>query len=270
MSGPIKALMVFLLLIQALCVASCGSIAKRPIHPLFDLNSYEISSEERDEINRLIGFLNQKNVALTTYKGIGNIKLWGNKRVISSRAAWTGDTPMKLRLEMLGIHGGPIASVAINGPHFYYYSHVDKQYYARPLTEEGLKPFLSFSLPVDVVTYLLMGRIPVYDYRFAKITANPAGEGFVLTLVAKDGEKAEKIFLNRKKNSITMIEYYDKKGSLEVRAALSNQRRVASFEIPFTIAISDAKGNGLELDIDRYWTDVSVDASVFILSRNPG
>jgi hypothetical protein len=266
-----KAIILFFLLIQVVVIASCGSIGRRQPHELFDLNSYEMSSPKRDEISRLVTSLKQKNAALATYKGIGKVKLWNNKRVISSRAAWIGDSPLKLRLEMLGIHGGPIASVAINGQSFYYYSHADKQYYARPLTDDGLKPFVSFSLPVEVVTCLLMGRIPVYtSYRAAKIMENPSGEGFILTLVSKDSKKAQKIFLNREKTSIFRVEYYDKNGSLEVSAALSNHRMVESFEIPFAIAISDGKGSGLKMDIDRYWTGIPVEPSVFVLSRNAG
>lgn len=265
-----KVIILIFLLIQVVFIASCGSIGRRQPPALFDLNSYEISSLKKDEISRLVTTLEQKNATLATYKGIGNVKLWNNKRVISSRAAWIGDSPLKLRLEMLGIHGGPIASVAINGHDLYYYSHADKQYYARSLTDDGLKPFVSFSLPADVVTCLLMGRIPVYAYRAAKIMENPTGAGFILTLVSKDREKAQKIFLNREKTGIFRIEYYDKTGSLEVSAALSNFRSVDSFEIPFTIALSDGKGSGLQMDIDRYWTGMPVEASVFVLSRNAG
>ncbi len=265
-----KVFISYFLLIQAVGISSCGNINRRHTHPLFDMRSYEMSAPESDEISRLISSLQQRNAAVSTYKGIGNVKLWNNKHVISSRAAWIGDSPLKLRLEMLGIHGGPIASVAINGQNFYYYSHADKKYYARPLTDDGLKPFVSFPLPVEVVTHLLMGRIPVYAYRAAKIMENPSQEGYILTLVSKDAKKAQKIFLNSETTGMFRIEYYEKNGSLAVSAALSDHRRVASFEIPFAITISDGKGSGLKMDIDRYWTDVAVEPSVFVLPRNAG
>jgi hypothetical protein len=269
MAAPVKEITVFLMLVLALFIASCSSVGQKQPHPLFNLHAYEMPVPERDETDRVIGALKNQNALLTTYKGIGNIRLWTDKNVISSRAAWIGDSPVRLRLEMLGVHGGPIASIAINGAHFYYYSHADKQYYARPLTDDALKPLFSFSLPVEVVTQLLMGRIPVFAYRSAKISENPSGEGYVLTIVAENAEKAQKIYLNSEKKNISMIEYFDKNGVLDIRAVLSNQRSVGSFEIPFTIAISDGKGNGLKMDIDRCWTDIPVEPSVFVLTRNP-
>jgi hypothetical protein len=270
MSVPARIFSLFVQLTLMLSIASCSVIKQRSGSPLFDPDAYRQSAAEKDEVKSLTESLKGKNPGLTTYKGIGKVKLLSDKQVLTTRAAWIGDSSARLRFEILGVHGGPIAAAAVNGKRFYYHSHADGRYYARTLTDEGFKPLVSFPLPAEVLTCLLTGRIPIDEFRAAKIMENPEEEGFVLTLVAKKKNKAQKIFLDRGKKSVFKIEYYDQKGMLEIRAVLDRKRRVSGFDIPFSIDISDGKGSGIRIDIDRYWTNIPVDSSMFMLSRNTG
>ena len=258
-----------ILLMVPVSFFACSSIDERIGKDPFDLHGPSESPQAREEAQRLIETLKRHNAGLQTFKGLGKIQLWNKNETFTSRLAWIGNMPEKLRMELLGLYGQPATSFAADGNYFYFYSHLEDRYYKRRLTDTSLKPILALPLQLSDVLDLLAGRVSIRDYRLAKVIKNTSGEGYILIVLLKKSGIVVKLYLSHDKMSVWMTEHYRSNGSLLYRAIFKNTKRVQSYLIPFSLSVSDDNGTGFKLDIERFWVDVTVKPSVFVLPH-PG
>lgn len=261
-----KPVFLFTVLGLALFFSACGGIQKKIDRDPFGLKSGDISPLEYEEIARATALLEGRNAGLKTVKGIGNIKIYNDKESFQSRFAWIEDATQKIRMEFLGIDGRPVMSMAIDEKRLYAYSHHDKRFYTKKRSDNTLAQILSFELPLDVVSAILMGRVPLYAHGFARFLENVDGDGYVLSLLIKDSGDVERIFFNRDKTEVVMVEYYRSDESLVYRIIFTGNEKVQSYGFYPKISITDGHKTGFKMDIDRIWTDMPVDPSVFKLS----
>ena len=259
-----KAVLPLAALFLGLMLSACSYPEKKIIKDPFHLNGFPQASQE--EAQALILSLKKINEDLVTFKGIGSIDLQNKKQTLNSRLMWIGDTPQKLRLELVGIHGQPILRMASDGQWFYIYSLTEKKYYKRRIKDNTLEQFLSIPISLTTITEMLMGRVPIPDYSYVALVENPPEQGCLLYVLEQNSGHIVKIFLNQEKTGASLIEYTDSKGSLLYRINFSDEKKIKSYQIPFLISISDGSGGGIKINVDRFWVDVAVNPAIFVLA----
>jgi hypothetical protein len=235
----------------------------------FNLRSKIHSAYELKEAERIIENLRVHNANLKTFKGIGNIKIWDKNESFLFRSAWVGDAPQKIRIEFLGPHGQPVISLATDGDFIYYFSHVENRFYKKAIKKEGKAPFIKIPVELDKIIDLIVGRIPTGDYSYLKLEENPPEKGYILFLLFDKTDSVEKIFLDKDKKNVSMMECYRPDGTLLYRVTYNKNRQIGNYMVPFSLAIFDNDGTGFQLDVDRFWADTKVNPSVFVLPH-PG
>jgi uncharacterized protein YceK len=228
--------------------------------------------EEQDpakiaEARIVISTLKNKNTALKNFKGIGKIKVWDEGKIqIDERVAWIGSEPAKISIAVL-ISGYPAIKLAADGEWFYYLEVQGNQniYKKIPAPNADLKRVMSISIHSNDVITLLAGRVPIREYNSAYLKEDDTGAGYVLILKKRWCGIVEKIYIDRAKSKVRQLEVFSRAGSLVYRAILEKVRDIQGYGIPFRLKISNDDGADFQLDIDRYWANISVSPSMFVL-----
>ena len=251
--------MLFFVLMFSACSHQENKFEKDP----FNLGN--VSQATPEETQALILSLKQINANLNTYKGVGSLEFRNNNKSLYSRLMWVGDTPEKIRMEMLGVHGQSVLRLASDGRWIYINSLTDGKYYKRRIKENSLEKFLDIPIDLSTVANALMGRIPIPEIKYAALSINPSNDGYLLYVLEQKTGHIEKIFLNRNKTDVSLIENYDAKGFLLYRIKFADKKEITSHRIPFSISITNGEDAGLDINVSRYWADIDVNPSVFVL-----
>jgi len=225
------------------------------------------ASEDLYEARDLLLSLQNRNIKLKTFKGIGKITFWKNdKKDIITNAVWVGSEPDMLRVVIKNVSWQPIVTFASDGKWFYFVSHVQQRYYKKRSTSSNLKKLISIPIKADDILSLLAGRIPVYKHEFKSIIKDDAENGYLLILKKRWGTIIEKIYVDGSKNNIRKVEVFDDTGSLLYSVVFDRMQTINGYDVPLRLLFSGGNGNGFQLNIQRYWTDISVLPSVFVLN----
>jgi len=227
---------VMIIILGAVLLTGCSGLFHRTSEPE-DLAAMA-------EARMVLLALGSQNDKLTSFKGIGKIKVWqkGEKR-IDERIAWIGSETVKLSIVVL-ISGHPAIKMASDGKWFYYYE-------ARPGEP-------------------LYKKIPATDATLQRIVAVPIQPidiivGYVLVLEKRWYGIIEKIYLDEDKIQVRQIEFFNRSGSLIYRARFDEMQAVNKYQVPTRLSISSDEGMGFQLEVQKYWADVPVSPSMFVL-----
>jgi len=219
------------------------------------------------EAGSVLATLGRQNDTLQSFKGLGRIKMWRSGQAgIDERIAWVGAQTNKLRIVLL-VSGYPAIKMASDGNWFYYYeAGSDPPLYKKiPANDPSLKTAISIRINASEIIHLLAGRVPLSEHHTAELTREDSGEGYVLEMKRWWGGICEKIFLDESKSRVRQVEFYSRSGTLEYRARFIEMQTVNGYQVPAKLSISNDDGAGLLLDIERYWADVPVSPSMFVL-----
>ncbi|MEW6672650.1 MAG: hypothetical protein AB1427_13170 [Thermodesulfobacteriota bacterium] len=251
------------LLLAAACLTACAGITEWGFQKPVDAKR----AAELAEARETAAVLGARNRNLSSFKGIGRFKLWQEKgRVLSSRAAWAGAYPDKLRIAVMNTAGQPMASLSTDGQYLYMVSHSDGEFYKKSSANPTLQRLISIPISAQDIISILTFRLPVREYDTAELTGDAAGGGYILTLAKNWRGVTEKIHLGTDKRTVQKVELFDFSDNLLYQTIFRGKQNLNGFELPETILISDTEGNGFELDIEKYWTDVSLAPSIFVLT----
>lgn len=210
--------------------------------------------------------LKQQNRTLKTFKGIGTVRLDQKGIRQSFRMAWTGARPTKFHIIIQNAFGQPALNLAGDGEYLYFFSFDRKpEFFKKQSSNPNLNSFISVPIKVDEVLSFLSGRTPIYKYDHAILEKSAANDGFVLILKKRWLGLRQKIYLNNDKE-VYKVDTFDIKGALAYRAELNRFQTVNGYTLPFQIVLSTADGNRFQLNVDRYWADVSVSPEMFVLT----
>lgn len=241
---------------------------------------------ESSEAVAMVSTLKRRNRKLTTSKGLGRIIFLGSERKeVSTRIAWIASVPDRLRITLSSITGQPIVSVASDGRWLYLISYAKGDFYKKRATDSNMKHFFSISIKSRDIVDILDGRVPLEKYDSAILMKDGSlsisqGEGFVaagtssskgneyeniLILKGKWNNVLEKIYLNQKQD-VQKIEMFDSTGMLLYRVEFNRMQQINTYRVPSRLKVSNNDGQGFKLDLERYWADVRVSPSVFMLA----
>jgi len=272
-----------ILLIGAFFFSACSSLTARVSKRPEDLKALS-------EAQELISILKNQNLELKTFKGVGRITFWKKKKKdLVSNIAWVASAPDRLRVALRSVSGQPLVSFASDGQLVYLFSHAQGQFYKQPATNSTLKRLLSVPIKSDDIVNILAGRVPVNKHdsavvikstparrtpanasqqqveRFRPGEADEPEDGYVLVLKKGWGNIHEKIYLDANKKDVRKVEVFDLTGALAYRAEFSRMQNIKGYRVPSRLVLSNDDGSGFQLDVDRFWADVSVSSSMFVL-----
>jgi hypothetical protein len=222
------------------------------------------------EARSVLDHLQKTNEGLKNFKGVGRLTIRKDGKVqMDERLAWIGSDPLKLSV-VLFASGFPAVRMAGDGEWLYYQ---DSQTPEAPVkkvraSDPDFKRLLSIPILSSDILALMRGRIPIREYRSARLQPLPVGKGYVLLLMKTWGVH-QKIFLDETKSVVHQTEVYDSTGNLLFQANFLEMQLVDGYRVPLRLAVSNDDKAVVQLVVERYWADVPVTPSMFVL-ESPG
>jgi len=245
-------------------LAGCGSLGARLSRPPEDLPESAAMAEARV----VLAGLSNQNRRLTNFKGLGKIKLrYHQKTRLDETIAWVASETAKLNIVVL-VSGHPVIKMASDGKWFYYYeAREGRPFYKKmPASDANLKRITGIPIKTADIIDLLAGRIPLREHHSAALERPDSGKDYVLVLKRRWWGVTEKIRLDETKSTVHSAEFYSRSGSLVYRARFDAMQTIDGYRVPALLSISNGDGVDMQLVINRYWADVDVSASMFVLN----
>jgi len=129
-------------------------------------------------------------------------------------------------------------------------------------------PALAEDVVHDVFEAVLRGRIPIREHASARLVRVRSGDGWALLLMRTWGVH-QKIFLDESKTQVLQTEVYDTFGTMLFQINFQEMQLVGGFKVPYRVAVSNDRKALVQLLVERYWPNVPVEPSMFVLG-SPG
>jgi hypothetical protein len=222
----------------------------------------------RAEARVVLANLGSHNAGLKNFKGIGKLKVWQKGQLkIDERLAWIGSETTKISIVIL-VGGHPAVKMASDGKWFYYYEVAEgKPIYKRmAASDASLKRIISIPIQIGDILSLLAGRVPIRQHDSAMLETQEATPGYVLVLKKRWWGITEKIYLDQTKTRAHQVEFYNRSGVLIYRVRFDEMQMINGYLVPIRLRITNQKDVDLELDVNRFWADIEVTSSMFVLA----
>lgn len=222
----------------------------------------------RVEARELLAHARTVNADLSTFKGIGNAMIRVGGNVIHARLAFMGEGRTRLRIVTLDPGGRPAISLATDGSHYYLRDHVNGRYLKRPEGDGEIRRLMPLGMDPVRLTDYLSGRIPIETHDRVERSFSADGKETVLTLT-RWWRTVEVIRMDRRTGFLREVEIHPGGGHSAYRVLFEKMTTVNGFQIPFRLQVSapDGSDTALQLAVDRFWTNVPVNPSAFVLPR---
>lgn len=221
------------------------------------------------EALRQLQTLQALNASLMTYKGIGRLEVKTTDGTHKLRVAWIGAAPGKLRIEVLGLAGHPMASLAWDGDWTYLRTPPQGKVYKQATGRFNLGKLISIPISPQDIFFLLAGRLPLDGIAGAQPFSAVGAQGrqtltlrsrwrrFPCSRVSWQGKGLPESYT---------IERYDRQGMLRYRAELGAFQPKDAHRIPMEVTLTAPGGRSVHIAVERYWTNPVVDAAAFTLA----
>ena len=225
-------------------------------------------AERNDQVRDLLTALQTQNDTLVNFKGIGNITISQNGTTqFDQRVAWIGEKPVKFSIAVL-ISGYPAVKLAADGKWLYYLEVQGQETRFRKLAanDPDLKRLISIPISVRDIIALLSGRIPLAEFDAVTFEQDPSQQGPILSLTDNWWGLRQKIAYDANLSQVRQVEMFHRSGTLKYRAEIDGTRQVDGYRVPRRLRLFNKDGIEFQLDIQRYWVNVDVPPSVFVLT----
>ena len=222
----------------------------------------------RAEFQALLSALSSQNAGLKNFKGVGKIKVrQKGKLKINEQVAWIGSENAKISLVVL-IGGHPAVKMASDGKWFYYYEigKGEPIYKKIAASNANLKRIISISIQTADILSLLAGKVPIREHHSLSLEKQDTQPGYILVLRKRWWGIIEKIYLDEDKTRVHQVEFYNRSGSLIYSARFDEMQSINDYLVPARLSITNGKDADFVLDVRKFWTDVAVNDSMFVLN----
>jgi len=222
----------------------------------------------RAEARAVLARLRSHNARLKNFKGIGKLKVRQHGKLkIDERIAWIGSETAKISIVIL-IGGHPAVRLASDGKWFYYYEVAEgKPIYKRiAASDASLKRIISLPIQIGDILNLLAGRAPIRQHDSAFLKVQEATQDYELVLKKRWWGITEIIYLDETKTRVHQVKFYNRSGALIYRVEFDEMQMINGYSIPARLSITNDEDVDLELDVNRFWADIEVTSSMFVLN----
>ncbi|MDA3898621.1 MAG: hypothetical protein PF482_20980 [Desulfobacteraceae bacterium] len=247
----------FIFFLVLLFLPACYNMVKKDAGFVFQKTPSEVS--------RFLSILEQKNNAITSFKGIGKISIWDSEGSRTSRAAWLGAVDGRLRIEFLGLPGQPVAKFIFDGKQYSFMSHMDSEVYSKTSSDPDLEPVTGVSIKTSEVIEYLAGGIPVYEHDAVFLESSESGDIDVLVFKKNWLGVVEKIFFNGSGiEKVEIFKWGSKVYQVEFKDLSAGSKHSGpKHSGPSYLVIDNGGAQGFSFAVDRQWTDINVLPSMF-------
>ena len=181
--------------------------------------------------------------------------------------AWIGEKPAKLSIAVL-ISGYPAVKLATDGQWLYYLEVYGRDIIFRkiPASDPSLKKLISIPIPSSELIMFLTGRIPMPEFDSIDLIEEKATHGYILILKKKWWGVRQKIYYDANAARVRQVDMFHRSGSLRYRAQIERMQWVDGYQVPLQLRLSTHDGTDFQLVIERYWLNLEVPPSAFVLT----
>ena len=218
------------------------------------------------EARQILERLQSTNERLKNFKGLGRLTVRKEGKVqMDDRIAWIGSEPLKLSL-VLFASGFPAVRMAGDGEWLYYQDVQAPEASVKKIraSDPDFKRLLSIPIQASDIIALMRGRIPIREHRSVRLQPLASGKGYALMLMKRWGIH-QAIFLDETKSEVRQTEIYDSSGELLFQVNFQEMQLIDGYKVPLRLAVSNSEKSVVQLFVERYWADVPVTPSMFIL-----
>ena len=247
-------------------ILTCVLVSCAAIRPTKDVTV--TPAERSGQVRNLLDALRTQNDELINFKGVGNIIISQNGRIqFDQRVVWIGEKPVKFSIAVL-ISGYPAVKLAADGQWLYYLEVQGQDTLFRKLAanDPDLKRLISIPISVSEIIALLSGRIPLTEFDAVNFAQHPSEQGPILVLTDNWWGVRQKIAYDASLSQVQQVDVFHRSGSLKYRAEVIGTQQIDGFTVPRRLRLSNNDGIDFQLDIQRYWVNVEVPPSVFVLT----
>ena len=222
------------------------------------------------EAQAILENIRKTNATLTSFKGMGRLTVRNEGKVqVDERMAWVGADPLNLSVVLFAA-GFPALRMAGNGESLYYQDAGEPGAPVKRLQVEDpdFKRLLSVPIQASDILAVLRGRIPIREHSSARLVRVRSGDGWALLLLRTWGVH-QKIFLDESKTQVLQTEVYDAFGNMLFQVNFQEMQLVGGYKVPYRVAVSSDNKALVQLLVERYWPNVPVEPSMFVLG-SPG
>ena len=222
------------------------------------------------EAQAILENIRKTNATLTSFKGMGRLTVRNEGKVqVDERMAWVGADPLNLSVVLFAA-GFPALRMAGNGEWLYYQDTGEPGAPVKRIQVEDpdFKRLLSVPIQASDILAVLRGRIPIREHASARLVRVRSGDGWALLLMRTWGVH-QKIFLDESKTQVLQTEVYDTFGTMLFQINFQEMQLVGGFKVPYRVAVSNDRKALVQLLVERYWPNVPVEPSMFVLG-SPG
>jgi len=216
----------------------------------------------------LLARISHINAGIRDIKGIGRLRLATGATRNSARVALAGTADGALRIDLIGIDGRPLASLAADGDWVSYRGYRPYQFRRRPSSSANLDRILSIPITAREAVWLLSGKVPVEQHQSTDYRPGDGREPDRLELKRFWGDVRQALTLERA-GQPTDIAFYGFGGDVRYRAQRSDIRLREGFALPFGLTLTAADGTTVSLAIQRLVPNTGLADDLFILQEAP-
>ncbi len=204
------------------------------------------------------------NQGLADIKGLGRMKLVLATQKQSSRMAWAGSMPDKLRMDFMGAPGVTLATLASDGRWVYLRLDQENRFYKKESGRALFRGMVDIPISVREALQILGGKIPLAPHKSAVIV-NKDSKPPTLVLNDRWGNVCQRIFFDTTQKEVTGFEMVRPDGSIAYRTEFQEMMNLKQFKLPKLLVLSNSKGERFELKVERYWINQPLPMSRYVL-----
>lgn len=217
-----------------------------------------------DDAGPVLDRLTAVNEGLGQFKGLANIRMESEGRSQSGRIAFAAVTPDKMRIELLNAMGAPLTSLSADGEHISVVSYVDQKRYRFRQSRTALETIIRIPIGIEDLQSLLAGRVPLPSYAYAKLMDGSTTKD-ILVLKNRWRRTVANLEVDRRDSQIKAFRKFDGEGELQYQIQWLQWKRVGAYRVPSKLVIKAPSHERLVVDMGRFWPNVEVAPSTFLL-----
>lgn len=244
-----------LIILQGMLFAGCAHLLSTP--------------EDQPEARQLADRLNHNGDTISQFKGLAQIRLVSNGRVMSGRIAIAAVSPDKMRVEWLNPMGQPVSSLIADGKTIALFSRVDNSHRRLRQSAAGLEPLIHIPVGIDDLFDILTGSVPLPVDTFVQFK-QALSEPDTLIVKNRWHRTIADIRVDRKACRPRSMRFYNGQSELQYQIRWLQWRQDGSgHDFPTRIEFQRDDSQRLNLTVERFWPNAPVPLSVFA-TNSPG